>query len=120
MEEEYDEYSEVSDENLENEDNELKDIDIVCEEQSVSSFRVPDYERKTTPYLTKYEKARVLALRAEQLNKGAKPMIKNVKNLNPIDIANLELENGLIKFIIRRYLPNEMYEEWTVDELILE
>ena len=120
MEEEYEYFSENSDEKSDVEEDDVLNVDIVEDELSTSNYKVPDTERITTPYLTTYEKARVLALRAEQLSKGAPPMIKLYRNSNPIDIANIELERGLIKFIIRRYLPNGMYEEWSVDELLLE
>jgi len=74
-------------------------------------------ERRTIPFLTKYEKARVIGKRAMQLSKGAPPLVE-VGNLeNPIDIALKELKERKIPFIIRRGLPNGSFEDWRVDEL---
>ncbi|MBR5503347.1 MAG: DNA-directed RNA polymerase subunit K [Methanobrevibacter sp.] len=65
--------------------------------------------KKTTKKLTRFEKARVLGARAIQLSMGAKPMehkeiekfIKNSKSLDPIDIATLELELGILPLDVR-------------------
>jgi DNA-directed RNA polymerase I, II, and III subunit RPABC2 len=39
---------------------------------------------------------------------------------NPLSIAEKELKDGKIPFIIRRYLPNNTYEDWKVNELKLD
>lgn len=38
---------------------------------------------------------------------------------DPLDIANKELLEKKIPFIVRRYLPDGSYEDWALDELIL-
>jgi DNA-directed RNA polymerase I, II, and III subunit RPABC2 len=73
---------------------------------------------KTIPYLTKYEKARILGQRAKQINSGAIPFIKVPENI--IDgylIAELELKEKRIPFIIRRPLPNGGSEYWSIRDL---
>lgn len=73
---------------------------------------------KTIPYLTKYEKARILGQRAKQINAGASPFVKVPENV--IDgylIAELELQQKRIPFIIRRPLPNGGSEYWTLRDL---
>jgi DNA-directed RNA polymerase I, II, and III subunit RPABC2 len=73
---------------------------------------------KTIPYLTKYEKARILGQRAKQINSGATPFVKIPENV--IDgylIAQLELEQKRIPFIIRRPLPNGGSEYWSLKDL---
>ena len=67
--------------------------------------------------MTIYERVRLLGERATQLSYGAKPMIKNVGNLDPKIIAKLELEAKLIPLIIIRTLPNGLKEKWRVSEL---
>jgi DNA-directed RNA polymerase subunit K/omega len=74
-------------------------------------------ERETKPILTKYERVRILGDRAKQLSLGAKPMLLNVDNLNPKEIAKLELERGVIPFIIEKPLPDGRRERWKVSEL---
>ena len=73
---------------------------------------------RTIPYLTKYEKARILGQRAKQINSGSKPFIKVHEDI--IDgyiIAELELKAKSIPFIIRRPLPNGGSEYWSIKDL---
>ncbi|MCQ2819318.1 MAG: DNA-directed RNA polymerase subunit K, partial [archaeon] len=78
-------------------------------------------ERITTEYLTKYEKARVLGARALQISRGAPVMIPLDPGVwDPFEIANKELRAGKIPFIIRRFLPNNKYEDVKVSSLKLE
>jgi DNA-directed RNA polymerase subunit K/omega len=82
-----------------------------------TSIYVPNDKRITKKYMTIYERVRLLGERATQLSYGAKPMIKNVGNLDPKIIAKLELEAKLIPLIIIRTLPNGLKEKWRVSEL---
>jgi len=73
---------------------------------------------KTIPFLTKYEKTRIIGQRAKQINSGAKPFIKVPENV--IDgylIAELELQQKKIPFIIRRPLNNGGSEYWNLKDL---
>jgi len=79
---------------------------------------VIDDLHKTIPYLTKYERTRILGQRAKQINAGATPFVKVPENI--IDgylIAELELQQKRIPFIIRRPLPNGGSEYWNVKDL---
>ena len=78
-------------------------------------------ERITNPYLTKYEKTRILGVRTTQLARGAKPLVELEQNHNYTqkDIAELELINKVSPFKIKRPLPNGKYEIWDVNELNL-
>jgi len=80
---------------------------------------VKDQNHVTLPILTKYEKARVLGLRISQLNKGAKPYIEN-KNHHIVDmhiIAETELKEKRLPFIIMRPFPNGKKEYWKLEDL---
>ena len=103
---------------------EEEEIDILDEEgkgNKKSSKEIDKEKRITTEYLTKYEKARVLGARALQISKNA-PVMINLEpgEWNPLSIAEKELKEGKIPFIIRRYLPNNTYEDWKVNELKLD
>ena len=77
-----------------------------------------DKNHRTIPILTKYEKTRVLGQRAKQINSGSKPYINVSENI--IDgylIAELELQEKKIPFIIRRPLPNGKSEYWKLKDL---
>jgi len=77
-----------------------------------------DNLHKTLPYLTKYEKTKILGLRAAQINNGAKPYITMSQDL--IDgyvIAQEELKQQKIPFIIRRPMVGGKMEFWKVSDL---
>ena len=79
---------------------------------------IVDPFHKTIPFLTKYERARVLGQRAKQIETGSKPLVKIPDNI--IDgylIADMELEQKKIPFIIRRPLPNGGSEYWRLVDL---
>ena len=73
---------------------------------------------KTLPFITQYEKAKILGQRAKQINHGSTPFVDISSNI--IDghtIALMELNQKKIPFIIRRPLPNGTSEYWKVKDL---
>ena len=73
---------------------------------------------RTLPFITKYEKARVIGERSKQINAGAKPMIPVEPNI--IDgylIALKEFQEKKTPFIIKRPLPNGGCEYWKLSDL---
>jgi DNA-directed RNA polymerase I, II, and III subunit RPABC2 len=73
---------------------------------------------KTLPYLTKYEKARILGQRAKQIEIGSKPFVKVPENIiDSYIIAELELREKKIPFIIKRPIPGGAFEYWRVKDL---
>jgi DNA-directed RNA polymerase I, II, and III subunit RPABC2 len=85
-----------------------------------SENNIIDDLHKTLPYLTKYERARVLGQRAKQINAGAKVFVKVPENV--IDgylIAEQELAQKRIPFIIRRPTPGGGCEYWNLKDLEL-
>ena len=82
---------------------------------------IVDKYHQTLPILTKYEKARILGLRISQLNKGAQPFIKFTNSeRNVIDthiIAEKELREKRLPFIIMRPIPNGKKEYWSLQDL---
>jgi DNA-directed RNA polymerase I, II, and III subunit RPABC2 len=73
---------------------------------------------KTIPFLTKYERARILGQRAKQIEVGSKPFIKIPENImDGYIIAEMELQQKKIPFIIRRPLPNGGCEYWNLRDL---
>lgn len=73
----------------------------------------------TAPFLTKYEKARIIGTRAEQIERGAPPFIKDLDEniIHGRTIAIQEFEKKLIPFIIARPLPNQGVEYWKLQDL---
>jgi DNA-directed RNA polymerases I, II, and III subunit RPABC2 len=77
-----------------------------------------DQLHRTIPYLTKYEKARILGQRAKQINSGATVFVKvPEKVIDGYLIAELELQEKRVPFIIRRPLPNGGSEYWSIKDL---
>ena len=73
---------------------------------------------KTIPFLTKYERARVLGQRAKQIETGARPLVKLPENIiDSYVIAELELQQKRIPCIIRRPIPNGGCEYWNIKDL---
>lgn len=75
----------------------------------------------TSRYLTKYEKARVLGVRALQISRNAPARV----DLKPTEtdslvIAEKELTEKRMPFIVRRHLPDGSFEDWKLSDLIID
>ncbi|KZT30862.1 putative DNA-directed RNA polymerase subunit [Neolentinus lepideus HHB14362 ss-1] len=80
--------------------------------------RQPNKIRVTTPYLTKYERARILGTRALQISMNAPVLVPLDGETDALQIAIKELAARKIPLVIRRYLPDGSFEDWSVSELI--
>lgn len=79
---------------------------------------IVDPLHRTLPFVTKYEKARILGERTKQLNAGAQSFVEVDDNV--IDgylIALKEFEEKKVPFIIKRPLPNGGCEYWKLSDL---
>ncbi|KZV81958.1 subunit common to RNA polymerase I [Exidia glandulosa HHB12029] len=82
--------------------------------------RQPNKIKVTTPYLTKYERARVLGTRALQISMNAPILVPLEGETDALQIAIKELSQKKIPLIIRRYLPDGSFEDWSIKDLITE
>lgn len=81
---------------------------------------INDPLHKTLPFLTKYERARVLGQRAKQIESGAIPFIELDPNIIEAHIiAEMELKAKKLPFIIRRPIPGGAFEYWKLIDLEL-
>jgi len=79
---------------------------------------IQDPRHRTVPFITKYEKAKILGERAKQINAGATPFVDvNQEIIDGYLIALAEFEQKKIPMIIRRPLPNGQSEYWKVEDL---
>ena len=95
-----------------------EEIETLCVVVRDNKGIVIDPLHKTLPILSRYEKARILGERAEQINSGAQPFIEVESSM--IDgylIAMKELDEKKIPFIIQRPLPNGGCEYWRLSDL---
>jgi len=75
---------------------------------------------QTIPILTKYERAKILGVRAKQLNQGSEPFIDLPENIiDGYTIAEMELEQKILPFIVTRPLPGGKKEYWKLRDLEL-
>lgn len=88
--------------------------------KTAKELAIPREQRTTTPYMTKYERARVLGTRALQISLNAPVLVDIEGETDPLQIAMKELAQRKIPLVIRRYLPDGSYEDWGCDELIID
>lgn len=110
-------------ENLENEHPEIRSINFeeviaLTRVQRDSYGNIIDPLHTSMPFLTKYEKARIIGSRAEQLDRGAISFVRIDENIiNGRTIAMMEFEQKKIPFIIARPMPNKGVEYWKMQDL---
>lgn len=79
---------------------------------------IVDPLHRTLPFITRYEKAKILGERAKQINAGAIPFVSVDQSV--IDgylIALKEFEEKKIPFIVKRPMPNGGCEYWKLADL---
>jgi len=75
---------------------------------------------KSLPFLTTFERTKILGFRATQLSQGARPFIQIPEHIVDVrDIAKLELEQRRLPFILKRPMPNGSFEYWRLNDLMI-
>lgn len=95
------------------------EVHAVTREEIAEALKQP---RSTLPFYTKYEQTALIAIRAQQLAEGAKPLV-------PLDdfvtssprfvwqVAEKEVYDKKLPFIIHRKFANGISEYWSASEL---
>jgi DNA-directed RNA polymerase I, II, and III subunit RPABC2 len=79
-----------------------------------------DEAHKSPPFLTVYERTKILGTRANQLAEGARPFVTVPEHMTqPLEIAKLELEQRRLPFIIKRPMPDGTFEYWRLSDLMI-
>lgn len=95
-----------------------KEIEALCKIVRDENGIIVDPFHKTSTFITKYERARVIGERAKQLNAGAQSFIQiDPSIMDGYLIAMKEFEEKKIPFIIQRPLPNGGCEYWRLCDL---
>lgn len=95
------------------EDDYIEDLEVKFEPKEIKTA-----ERITKPVMNKYEKAKILGTRASQISRNAPVFVEIGEGMiDPLEIAEKELKDKKIPFIIRRFLPDGKFEDFRVDEL---
>lgn len=119
------EYEDFEEDELEEEEEMVED-QAEHEAETVEILKSEEVEieiirekRITSPYMTKYERARILGTRAVQISMCAPIMIEIENELDPLEIAKKELNEKKIPFVIKRRLPDGSVELWPIQDLII-
>jgi DNA-directed RNA polymerase I, II, and III subunit RPABC2 len=79
-----------------------------------------DPYHRTYPFLTNFERTKIIGLRANQISKGSVPFIAVPPHITDVrDIARLELEQKRLPYLIKRPLPDGTFEYWRLADLLL-
>lgn len=108
----------ISDYHPELKSHNYEEVETLCKIVKNENGVIVDPLHKTLPFITKYEKTRILGERAKQLNAGAKSFIEVDNSM--IDgylIALKEYQQKKIPFIIRRPIPDGTCEYWKLKDL---
>ncbi len=80
----------------------------------------PDMNHRSQPWMTQYERTKILGFRANQLAQGAKPYVPVPKHVvTTADIARIELKERRLPFIISRIMPDGTFEFWRLSDLMI-
>lgn len=94
------------------------EIETLCNIVRDENNNIIDPLHRTLPYLSKYERTRVLGQRAKQLNSGSKPFVPVPDSIiDGFIIAEMELVQKRIPFIIQRPLHGGACEYWKLRDL---
>lgn len=76
-------------------------------------------DRMTNDVISHYEYTEVVSIRAKHIEKGSTIYVEYKNEVNPIKIAEMEIQNKSCPLIIIRYINNNTIEIWDVNELII-
>jgi DNA-directed RNA polymerase subunit K/omega len=95
-----------------------EEVETLCQIVRNTDGVIIDPFHRTLPFITKYEKARILGERAKQLNAGATSFIEiDPSIIDGYLIALKEFEQKKIPFIVQRPLPGGGCEFWRLADL---
>jgi DNA-directed RNA polymerase subunit K/omega len=79
-----------------------------------------DPKHKSAPFLSIYEKTKILGMRTNQLAQGARPYIQVPEHITDIqEIAKMELEQRRLPIIIKRFIPDGTFDRFRLSDLII-
>jgi DNA-directed RNA polymerase subunit K/omega len=77
-----------------------------------------DPNHTTQPFLTQFEKTKILGFRTNQLAQGARPYVEVPAHItSTLEIAKMELDQRRLPFILKRPLPDGTFEYWRLSDL---
>lgn len=87
---------------------------------TTSKVGAPDPNHRSQPWLSQFERTKILGFRANQLAQGAKPYVPVPKHIvSTADIARIELKERRLPFIISRVMPDGSFEFWRMSDMMI-
>ena len=75
---------------------------------------------KSMPFLTTFERTKIIGFRATQLSQGARPFVPLPDHVTDVkEIARMELDARRLPFILKRPMPDGTFEYWRLSELMI-
>lgn len=82
--------------------------------------RLESRKRICSPMMSTHELTKIIGIRAQQLSCGMNPMVTVSPDIMDTKfIAIQELLQKKMPLILRRFLPNDLYEDWRIEDLII-
>ena len=79
-----------------------------------------DAKHRSAPFLTQFERTKVLGFRTNQLSQGARPYIAVPEHVTDLrEIARMELEARRLPIILKRPMPDGTFEKWRLSDLLI-
>jgi len=79
-----------------------------------------DAKHRSVPFLTQFEKTKILGFRTNQLSNGARPYIAVPEHVTDLrEIAKMELEARRLPIILKRPMPDGTFEKWRLSDLLI-
>ena len=79
-----------------------------------------DIKHRSLPFLSIFEKTKILGMRTNQLAQGARPFITVPEYITDVkEIAKLELEQRRLPIIIKRHMPDGSYEKFRLIDMMI-
>ncbi len=85
---------------------------------NVDTYDKSNTIKRTLPILSKYEKARIIGVRIQQIADGAVPLVDTTGKLDIQEIVEMELEQRKTPLMVRRYLFSNVYEDWKIEDFL--
>jgi DNA-directed RNA polymerase subunit K/omega len=94
------------------------EMNKLCQIKKNNKGFIDDPLHKTSPIMSKYEYTNIIGLRTKQLGDGAPPMIDVVDGIiENFIIAEIELKQKVLPFVIKRPLSHGGCEYWRISDL---
>ena len=85
----------------------------------LSNYEKLKKNNRSKPVMSKYERTKIIGVRAQQISQGSIPLVEVPKHLTKtLDIATYELKMRKTPFIVKRKVGSKI-EYWKIEDLTI-